>query len=249
MEEIGARKLKLEICVDSIESYNNAKRAGADRVELCSALFADGLSPDIGLVAYACMDEKIEKFVMLRPRDGSFSYDEDEIKQIEKAIIAYKKYPINGFVFGALKMDGSLDLDLIKKIVKIAYPLPVSLHRAFDYSKDGEKVIDQLIDIGIIRILTSGKKAKAYDSLDLLSDINHKYGKDIEIMVGSGVNSKNIGDIFEKTKITNFHMSARTKVKSGSCYKSDMELASAGKFIASYEEIKKSKEILNRLEV
>ena len=239
--------MKLEICIDSLESFDNAVAGGADRVEICTALFADGLRPDLGLVAYACKNEKIEKFVMLRPRDGDFTYDEKEIKQIKETITAYKEYPIDGFVFGAIKEDGSLDLDLIREVVDLAKPYPVALHRAFDYSKDGEKVVDQLIDMGIIRILTSGKKSTALAGLDLISHMQEEYGKQIEIMAGSGVNATNIEKIYDNSNITNFHMSARVKKESNIIYKSDLELPTKGKFVTSFALVKEAREVLNQL--
>lgn len=239
--------MKLEICIDSLESFDNAVAGGADRVEICSALFADGLSPDLGLVSYACKNDKIEKFVMLRPRDGDFTYDEKEIKQIKQAIKAYKKYPIDGFVFGAIKGDGHLDLNLLREIVELAKPYPLVLHRAFDYSKDGAQVIGQLIDMGVIRILTSGKMSTASEGIELLSHIQEKYGDKIEIMAGSGVDASNIREIYEKTSISNFHMSGRVKKENKITYKSDLELPTKGKFVTSYKRVKEARKVLDSL--
>ena len=239
--------MKLEICIDSLESFDNAVAGGADRVEICSALFADGLSPDLGLVSYACKNDKIEKFVMLRPRDGDFTYDEKEIKQIKEAIKDYKKYPINGFVFGAIKGDGHLDLNLLREIVELAKPYPLVLHRAFDYSKDGAQVIDQLIDMGVIRILTSGNMSTASEGIELLSHIQEKYGDKIEIMAGSGVDASNIREIYEKTSISNFHMSGRVKKENKITYKSDLELPTKGKFVTSYKRVKEARKVLDSL--
>ena len=239
--------MKLEICIDSLESFDNAVAGGADRVEICSALFADGLSPDLGLVSYACKNDKIEKFVMLRPRDGDFTYDDKEIKQIKQAIKAYKKYPIDGFVFGAIQEDGSLDLDLLREVVDLAKPYPIALHRSFDYSKDGAQVIDQLIDMGVIRILTSGKMSTAAEGIELLSRIQEKYGDKIEIMAGSGVDASNIREIYEKTKISNFHMSAKVKKVSNITYKSDLEIPSKGKYVTSFDKVKEARKVLDSL--
>lgn len=239
--------MKLEICIDSLESFDNAVAGGADRVEICSALFADGLSPDLGLVSYACKNEKIEKFVMLRPRDGDFTYDDKEIKQIKQAIKSYKKYPIDGFVFGAINEDGSLDIDLLREVVDLAKPYPIALHRAFDYSKDGAQVIDQLIYMGIIRILTSGKMPTASEGIELLSHIQEKYGDKIEIVAGSGVDASNIREIYENTKILNFHMSGRVKKENKITYKSDLELPTKGKFVTSYKRVKEAREVLDSI--
>ena len=239
--------MKLEICIDSLESFDNAVAGEADRVEICSALFADGLSPDLGLVSYACKNEKIEKFVMLRPRDGDFAYDDKEIKQIKQAIKSYKKYPIDGFVFGAINEDGLLDIDLLREVVDLAKPYPIALHRAFDYSKDGAQVIDQLIDMGVIRILTSGKMSTAAEGIELLFRIQEKYGDRIEIMAGSGVDACNIKEIYEKTKISNFHMSAKVKKESNITYKSDLEIPSKGKYVASFAKVREARKVLDQI--
>ena len=239
--------IKLEICVDSLESFDNAVAGGADRVEICQALFADGLSPDLGLVSYACKNDKIEKFVMLRPRDGDFTYDKREVEQIKEAIKAYKKYPIDGFVFGAIKEDGSLDLDLLREIVELAKPYSLVLHRAFDYSKDGDQVIDQLIDMGVIRILTSGKKATALEGIELISHIQEQYGDKIEIMAGSGVDACNIREIYEKSNISNFHMSAKDKKETYITYKSDLEIPSKGKYVTSFAKVEEARKVLDQI--
>ena len=184
---------------------------------------------------------------MLRPRDGDFTYDEDEIKQIKQAIKSYKKYPIDGFVFGAIKEDGSLDIDLLREVVDLAKPYPIALHRAFDYSKDGAQVIGQLIDMGVIRILTSGKMSTASEGIELLSRIQEEYGDKIEIMAGSGVDACNIREIYEKTKISNFHMSAKVKKESNITYKSDLEIPSKGKYVTSFDKVKEARKVLDQI--
>lgn len=201
--------MKLEICIDSFDGMVGAYFGGADRVEICSALTADGLTPDVGLVDICCEYEDIEKFVMIRPRPGHFTYDAYEIGQMKASIMAFKDKPIDGFVLGVLDSDGRLDIEIMKELVYLAFPKKVVLHRAFDYSKDGEEKIEDLIKMGVDRILTSGKKPKAIEGLDLIKGLQEKYGDRIEVMAGSGVSHENIREIYEKTKIENFHLSAR----------------------------------------
>lgn len=200
--------MKLEICIDSFDGMIGAYFAGADRVEICSALTLDGLTPSAGLVDICCNYDNIEKFVMVRPRPGHFTYDEFEVGQMKATIMAFKDKPIDGFVLGVLDSYGRLDIETMKELVYLAFPKKVVLHRAFDYSIDGEEKIEELIKMGVIRILTSGKKPKAVEGLDLIKDIQEKFGDRIEIMAGSGVNHDNIRDIYEKTRIENFHLSA-----------------------------------------
>lgn len=200
--------MKLEICIDSFDGMIGAYFGGADRVEICSSLTLDGLTPDPGLVDICCEYDNIEKFVMVRPRPGHFTYDDFEIDQMKATIIALKDKPIDGFVLGVLDSYGSLDIETMKELVYLAFPKKVVLHRAFDYSVDGEEKIEELIKMGVDRILTSGKKPKAVEGLDLIRDLQAKYGDKIEIMAGSGVNHENIKEIYEKTHIENFHLSA-----------------------------------------
>ena len=205
--------MKLEICIDSYESFINAKGAGADRVEICSALDLDGISPSVGLVSKISKEKNIEKVVMIRSRPYDFFYNDEEFEIMKEEIKIYKDFDIDGFVFGLLKKDGRIDLDRTRKLVELSRPKDVCFHRAFDYSKDGEEVIDYLIEIGIKRILTSGKSPTAIEGIELLERINHKYGKRIEIIAGSGVNYSNIEEIYRKSGIKNFHMSAKNKRK------------------------------------
>lgn len=200
--------MKLEICIDSFDGMIGAYFGGADRVEICSALSLDGLTPSAGLVDICCEYEDIEKFVMIRPRGGHFTYDDFEIGQMKATIMAFKAKPIDGFVFGVLDSYGHLDIETMKELVYLAFPKKVVLHRAFDYSIDEEDKIEELIKMGVDRILTSGKKPKAIEGLDLIRDLQEKYGDKIEIMAGSGVNHENIKEIYEKTGIKNFHLSA-----------------------------------------
>ena len=200
--------MKLEICIDSFDGMIGAFFGGADRVEICSALTLDGLTPSAGLVDICCEYEDIEKFVMVRPRPGHFTYDDFEIGQMKATIMAFKNKSIDGFVLGVLDSYGHLDIETMKELVYLAYPKKVVLHRAFDYSIDGEEKIEELIKMGVDRILTSGKKPKAIEGVDLIRDLQEKYGDRIEIMAGSGVTHENIREIYEKTGIENFHLSA-----------------------------------------
>lgn len=238
--------MKLEICIDSYESFINAKEAGANRVEICSALDLDGISPSVGLVSKISKEKNIEKVVMIRPRPYDFFYNDYEFEMMKEEIRIYKDFDIDGFVFGLLKKDGRIDLARTKELVELSRPKEVTFHRAFDYSKDGEEVIDDLIGIGIKRILTSGKSPTAIEGIELLSRINHKYGKQIEIMAGSGVNYSNIEEIYRKSGIENFHMSAKNKRKTEMVYLKEAKLYQDIGF-SDRSLIRKAKETIEKL--
>lgn len=234
--------MKLEICIDSYESILNAKKAGADRVEICQALDLDGLTPSLGLINQAIKIQNIEKFLMIRPRSGDFLYDDYEFETMIEDIKTLRQLDIDGFVLGILKEDGSLDIKRIKQLVDLASPKKVSLHRAFDYSRFGENQIDDLIDIGIIRILTSGKEENVIKGIKTLEKINKKYKDKIEIMAGCGLNHNNLKEIYEKTGIKNFHMSARSNRESQMDYKPDLSRGFyKEKSISDYQLIKLAK--------
>lgn len=122
-------KCLFEVCVDSLESARNADKGGADRLELCSSLSLGGLTPTVGLVRAVKAHINIPAFAMIRPRDGDFAYDEDELVVMEEDIRALRECGVDGFVFGVLKPDGSLDQDACLRLLKLAEPLPCTFHR------------------------------------------------------------------------------------------------------------------------
>ncbi|WP_297788999.1 copper homeostasis protein CutC [uncultured Anaerococcus sp.] len=201
--------MKLEICIDSLEGARTAIANGADRLEICGSLDLDGISPSLGLVSLLAKEKNIEKFVMVRPRPYDFCYTDQDFETMKEEIRTLKSYDIDGFVFGILKTDGTIDLERTKILVDLCSPKKVCFHRAFDYAQGGDESIKDLISMGVVRILTSGRKEKAIDGCAYLRSINKKYGKDIEIMAGSGVSYKNIEEIYRKTGIENFHLSGK----------------------------------------
>lgn len=229
--------MKLEVCIDSYESFKNSKIA--DRVEICSALSLDGLSPSVGLISLIEKEKDIEKFVMIRPREGDFFYNDQEFETMKEEIKILKNYDIDGFVFGILDNENRLDIKRMKELIDLAYPLKSSIHRAVDVAVDFKEKIPELIDIGFIRILTSGQKDKAYQGLDLINNIQKKYGDKIEIMAGSGLSFENIREVYEKTYIENFHLSGRVYKENG---------GEGGHYIASHDLVKKAKDIVDSLE-
>src|SRR5699024_6570183 len=184
-------------------------------------------------------EDKIEKVIMIRPREGDFCYSEDEFLQMKEEIKIFKNFKIDGFVFGILDKNENLDIERMKELIELAKPFDCTLHRAIDYSKDYEEKIEDIINIGFKRILTSGQTPKAPQGLDLIEKIQKKYGKEIEIMAGSGVTYQNIEEIYKKTNIRNFHISARIKESSNEKY---MDY-----FISDYNLIKQAREAIDRL--
>ncbi|MDO5027276.1 MAG: copper homeostasis protein CutC [Tissierellia bacterium] len=242
--------MELEICVDSYESLINAKKAGADRIELCSALEIGGLTPSYGLMKEASELEDIEIFVMIRSRSGDFYYEEMEIETMKKEIDLAKELKLEGIVFAALNVDGSLNLKLIKEMIDYAKPLKLALHRAFDVAKDPEKDMEALIDMGVIRILTSGREDRAIKGADFISKIQKEYGDRIQIMPGSGVNSSNLQDLHKLVNCKAYHMSGKKRLESKLQYRSKIKFSDDdyARNITDPIEVKKARDILDKLE-
>lgn len=209
----------LEVCVDSIGSMLTAKEAGADRIELCSALNIGGITPSVGFMEQAKGIDGLEVFVMIRPRSGDFLYDTHEFQVMKSDIEVVKKMGFDGIVTGILKSDGLIDIVRMNELVEHAKPLKVVMHRAFDHAKNAKEYVPELIEMGICRILTSGQKANALEGVEYIGQLQEAYGDKITIMPGAGVNGDNIEHIMSVTKCTNYHLSGKVDVGSNMSYR------------------------------
>ncbi|MDR0789961.1 MAG: copper homeostasis protein CutC [Bacteroidales bacterium] len=199
----------VEVCCANLDSVCAANEAHANRIELCSSLIEGGLTPSYGVIAKAKEIFSGDVMVMIRPRGGDFCYCDEDF-QAMKADIAYcQQVGVRGVVFGILLSDGNVDKERTVELVQAAKGLQTCFHRAIDMSKDIFRAMDDVIWCGCDRILTSGGNQKAIDSLETLKLIQAKASKTIEIMVGSGINSNNVAEIYHKTAITQYHLSAK----------------------------------------
>lgn len=205
--------IKIEVCLDNIESVDNVTTVGIDRIEMCSSLALGGISPNESLVKYAKDTTKISLHSMIRPRSGDFTYSEKEINVMEYEINSFADMGVDGVVFGILNLNNELDLKSIERLFKLAKTrnLYVTFHRAFDYVNDHKKALKDLIDLGINRILTSGKADTAIQGLSVIKELVELASNRIEIMAGSGVTADNVKEIIEKTSVKSIHCSASEK--------------------------------------
>jgi copper homeostasis protein len=219
------RNFILEICVDSVRSAINAQKGGADRVELCANMYEGGTSPSVGQVELTRKYIDIELYVMIRPRGGDFCYSDLEFEQMKREIIAYKELLVDGFVFGILKPDGTIDTARTKELVALARPKKVTFHRAFDMCADPLHAVDDLIALGVDRILSSGQRQRAMEGAELLQQLILRAKNRIIIMPGSGINSSNIIELQDKTGAREFHMTANSHMQGLMLYqKSDIAM-------------------------
>lgn len=206
--------MTIEICTDQIAVGILAKKYGAQRIELCSALDLGGLTPSYGLTQQFLALKHIEIHCMIRHRDGGFIYNDMDKEIMLRDIHTFGQLGVQGIVVGAITVDGHLDIDFINTCVKEAHKhaMQCTFHRAFDMVKTPLEALQQLIDIGVDRILTSGQKAKAIDGLDLIQQLTQMANGRIEIMAGSGVNADNARAIAD-TGVDALHFTAHTKCR------------------------------------
>jgi len=201
----------LEICANSFQSAKNAQEAGADRIELCQELSVGGLTPSYGLLKLVKEKLNIPTHVLIRPRSGDFYYKDEEFDQMKKDIEACKELEFDGIVSGILRADSTIDMERTKVLIELARPLSFTFHRGFDEVKKPEIALQQLIDLGVERVLTSGQKSKAVDGIALLSQLNTLANEQIIIMPGSGINAGN-ASVFKESGFAEIHASASSEI-------------------------------------
>lgn len=201
---------KLEIVCFNLESTLIAQQNGADRVELCAGIEVGGTTPDFEIVKQTRENLHIDLFVMIRPRGGNFIYSDEEFKQMQSDISALKKLKVDGFVFGILNEDNTINLEQNNVLVDLAKPFPCTFHRAFDEVQNPFQALEQIIDCGFKTILTSGQAQNVTAGMNSLTELVTKANNRITIMPGGGLRSTNIEVIQQNTKAIFYHSSAIT---------------------------------------
>jgi len=200
----------LEVIAFTIESALIADRSGAHRIELCDNPGDGGTTASHAMIELARKKTIIQLFPIIRPRGGDFLYSDEEFVIMQKDILWCKQNGCDGVVIGMLKEDGIVDRKRTAKLVELAYPMSVTFHRAFDRVLDPFQSLEDIIEIGCERILTSGKKPTAIEGSFLLKQLVEQSDERIIIMPGSGVRANNILEIAKQTGAREFHSSART---------------------------------------
>jgi copper homeostasis protein len=195
----------LEVCIDSVESALAAQEGGAARVELCADLEHGGTTPDASVIRSVRERISIAMHVMIRPRPGDFCYSGLEIDVMEREIELAKTLRVDGVVFGLLTERGEVDVRRTRRLLELARPLSVTFHRAFDESADLRQALDDLKDIGVDRVLTSGGKGSILGNVDLLGDLVRKSDGRPAIVVGGGVNFENVAEIVNRSNVKEVH--------------------------------------------
>ena len=208
-----------EIVVYNIESALKAQEGGADRIELCDNPGEGGTTPSYGTIEAVRQNVNLDVYVMIRPRGGDFHYSNYEFLSMRRDISQCHKISVDGVVFGILNPDGTLDKKRCKELIDKAKPLKVTCHRAFDMTRDPFEALEDCIEVGFDRILTSGQQAQALKGADLIGQLIKKANGRIAIMPGSGVNENTVQDILAKSKAIEIHFSATSSRESGMMYR------------------------------
>ncbi len=201
----------LEICANSYQSAKNAQEAGAHRIELCQELSVGGLTPSYGLLKQVTRDLKIPVFVLIRPRGGNFAYSNDEFEIMKQDIQLCKDIGCHGIVSGVLNEDKTIDLERTQQLVKLSRPLAFTFHRAFDEVVNLKEALEQLIEMGVERVLTSGQEQSAELGIKLLQELNALSKERITILAGGGISSENAVK-FKAIGLKEIHASASSNI-------------------------------------
>lgn len=213
------KSFKLEVCANSYRSALAAQLGGAARVELCDNLAEGGTTPSYAQILLSKKKLQIEIWPIIRPRGGDFLYDDIEFELMLEDIKICKSLNCDGIVTGILTANGEIDMERIGRVILEAKPMKVAFHRAFDMCRDKEKALEELIDLGVVRVLSSGGASSALAGSDALTKLVKQANGRITIMPGAGITENNIREIMQKTGAKEFHASAKAPVKSNMIFR------------------------------
>lgn len=211
--------MKLEACVDSVESALSAQAGGADRVELCDNLLEGGTTPSAGLIALCCERLHIPVHVLVRPRGGDFVYSDVDLDVMRRDIAVARQHGAAGIVIGILLPDGSIDVPRTKLLIDTARPLAVTFHRAFDFAADPDRALDDLIALGVDRLLTSGQAPTAALGTGILARLVRRAAGRIAIAAAGGISEESITTVIEQTGVPEVHVRATALLESTVSYR------------------------------
>jgi copper homeostasis protein len=203
----GGRPL-VEVCVATVSDAIAAQEAGADRLELCSALEVGGLTPSRAMIEACIAAVSIPVVVMIRPRPGGFCYDDREFNLMRREIDLLAGCGARGVVFGVLNRDGGLDAGRIEKLIIATGPLETVFHRAIDFVRDPVEAAGELCSMGITRVLTSGGEPTAIEGATRIRAMIQATKGRLQVLPGGGVRANNVADLLARTGCDQIHVGA-----------------------------------------
>ena len=239
----------LEVCANSAASAIAAQEGGAVRVELCENLHEGGTTPSPAQISIARKLLHIKLYVLIRPRGGDFLYSDTEFEIMKQDIKYCADAGCDGVVIGILNADGTIDKPRCAELIKIAKSkgLGVTFHRAFDMSSDMNQALEDIIDLGCERILTSGGRSTAVEGANIIAHLVEKAAGRISIMPGAGVNESTVADIIHFSGATEVHSSARKDIPSAMAFRNEHILMGYGEtseYSYSVTDVSRVKEII-----
>lgn len=234
-------KIGLEICIDSLAGAEAAQAGGADRVELCASLSEGGLTASQGMMqAVARLD--IPAFAMIRPRSGLFHFSPGEVDIMCADIINAREAGLAGVVLGAQGADGGLDPTVLLRLLDAAGPLPATLHRVIDVVPDPLAALEQAIDLGFERVLTSGAAPEAPEGRDMIRAMVARADGRISVMPGCGLEPDNVAELVRETGVNEIHAACLSPVDGPRAF-SDFD-PPGGRFVTDADKVRAMVEVL-----
>lgn len=219
---MGVPGVRIEACVNSVESAIEAQKGGAYRVELCENLFDGGTTPSFGSIEAASRHLEIKLNVMIRPRGGDFHYSDLELEIMRADVLAARAAGVDGIVFGILNTNGTINVEQSRELMSLAGDMSTTCHRAFDMCADPLATLEVLIELGFDRVLTSGQRPSAMEGRELLARlVDHAAGR-IVVMPGVGIDADNICELIQATGAGEYHVLAEQKIQSRMLFKNEL---------------------------
>ncbi|QNK64171.1 copper homeostasis protein CutC [Pedobacter sp. PAMC26386] len=238
--------IEMEVCANSVSSGLEAQLGGAKRIELCASLTEGGTTPSYAEIKLAKQLLSIEVYPIIRPRGGDFLYSDLEFELMKEDVKICKELKCEGIVIGILTANGKIDKTRCAELIKLAKPMKVAFHRAFDMTENMEEALEDIISLGVVRILTSGGKSSALDGAANLAGLIKQAAHRITIMPGAGISISNIQQLISRTGAKEFHASARRNHSSKMLFRnSELSMgADADEYSSSLTDAKLVKNLL-----
>lgn len=210
-EEIVNPRVLLEVAIATVDDALAAEAGGADRLELNAALALGGLTPSLGTLREIKAHVRLPVMVMVRPRPGGFAYSAADFKVMQRDGDLFLEHGADGLVFGILHPDGCVDGERCRRLVEQVAGRDAVFHRAFDVTPEPFTALEQLIDLGFRRVMTSGQEESAYQGAALISALRQQANGRIEVLPAAGINSFTLADVLTRTGCDQIHASLRIR--------------------------------------
>jgi len=227
--------MRIEACVNSVESAIEAEKGGAFGVELCDNLYDGGTTPSAGAIEAARRELGIKLNVIIRPRGGDFLYSDGELEIMKADIEVARGAGADGVVFGILTADGGLNIEQLRQLVALAGPMSTTCHRAFDMCADPFAALEALVSLGVDRILTSGQRPSAMEGAGLIGRLVDAARGRITVMPGVGIDASNIERLIGLTGASEYHVLAERSADSGMVFRNPEVFMGSDPALPEYE--------------